>query len=590
MLITEVPEFCGAEHILAQRAKDRATGEAVYAMVDWYKEYASKFGTVLNENPSPGNVAGGLLNITIKSLGAIAKAGTTRVEGVVGYAEVPKGHGLWLMQGPGYDQESTPGLVAAGAQVVVFTTGRGTTIGNAIAPVVKLASNTGVHARMSRDLDLSAGGVIDGTETIDAGRRARLRPRRARRFGRGAGQGRGDQAPRVRNLGRAIGVALMRAAVLVAPGRMHVRDVPVVSPGPGEVQLRVSAVGLCGTDFHIFSGHGNYHSDATGRLVPLEESPQILGHEFAGVVEEAGNRVGDLKAGDLVIVDQGRNCVSEGRPLCEYCSTGDSHQCAGYGEHGITGLPGALAECITVPAVNAIRVEGVPRDRAALTEPLACIVHSSDMVERCDDAVPASARAERTTSVRTVLIFGGGPAGLLFTQYLRNALGVRWPGDRLGAERAEAQLRGALWRDGDRSRQLSTLREAVDELTSAAAPSTPSMPPGAGSVFDAAAVGAPQAGHGPALRPRARRRGLERAEQRAVPRAVAGLAGRRLGRLRARRPADDVSARAGTARDRAASTSTSFITHRYHSLDEVPGAFAGAHEAPDYVKGVVELN
>jgi arabinonate dehydratase len=168
VIITEVPEFCGAEHILAQRAKDHATGEAVYRMVDWYKEYASKFGTVLNENPSPGNVAGGLLNITIKSLGAIAKAGTTRVEGVVDYAELPAGKGLWLMQGPGYDQESTPGLVAAGAQIVVFTTGRGTTIGNAIAPVVKLASNTPVYERMSRDLDLSAGGIIDGTETIEA--------------------------------------------------------------------------------------------------------------------------------------------------------------------------------------------------------------------------------------------------------------------------------------------------------------------------------------------------------------------------------------------------------------------------------------
>ncbi len=167
VVITEVPEFCGAEHILAQRARDRATGEAVYQMVDWYKDYASKFGTVLNENPSPGNVAGGLLNITIKSLGAIAKAGTTRVEGVTGYAEVPSGRGLWLMQGPGYDQESTPGLVAAGAQVVVFTTGRGTTIGNAIAPVVKLASNTPIFERMSRDLDLSAGGIIDGTETIE---------------------------------------------------------------------------------------------------------------------------------------------------------------------------------------------------------------------------------------------------------------------------------------------------------------------------------------------------------------------------------------------------------------------------------------
>jgi altronate hydrolase len=167
VLLTEVPEFCGAEHILANRAKDAETGRAVYRMVDWYKDYAAKFGAVLNQNPSPGNVAGGLLNITIKSLGAISKAGTTRVEGVVEYAETPTSRGVNLMQGPGYDQETTPGLVAAGATVVVFTTGRGTTIGNAIVPVVKLASNTSVFERMSRDIDLSAGGVIDGTETID---------------------------------------------------------------------------------------------------------------------------------------------------------------------------------------------------------------------------------------------------------------------------------------------------------------------------------------------------------------------------------------------------------------------------------------
>src|SRR5919205_224840 len=167
VLITEVPEFCGAEHIIAHRAKDAETGRAVYRMIDWYKDYASKFGAVLNQNPSPGNVAGGLLNITIKSLGAMSKAGTTRVEGVVEYAETPKGHGLHIMQGPGYDQESTPGLVAAGANVVVFTTGRGTTIGNAITPVIKLASNTRVFEKMQNDLDLSAGGVVDGTESID---------------------------------------------------------------------------------------------------------------------------------------------------------------------------------------------------------------------------------------------------------------------------------------------------------------------------------------------------------------------------------------------------------------------------------------
>ncbi len=168
VLITEVPEFCGAEHVFANRARNAEVGRQVYATVDWYKEYASKFGSVLGENPSPGNKAGGLLNIAIKSLGAMAKAGTTRVEGCTGYAERPERRGLHLMQGPGYDQESTPGLVGAGATVVVFTTGRGTTIGNAIAPVVKLASNTPIFERMQGDLDLSAGGVIDGTEAIES--------------------------------------------------------------------------------------------------------------------------------------------------------------------------------------------------------------------------------------------------------------------------------------------------------------------------------------------------------------------------------------------------------------------------------------
>ncbi len=166
VLLTEVPEFCGAEHVLASRAKDSEIGRKIFRMVDWYKEYASKFGAVLNQNPSTGNKAGGLLNITIKSLGAISKAGTTRIEDCVEYAEVPTKRGVNLMQGPGYDQESTPGLVAAGATAIIFTTGNGTTIGNAIAPVIKLASNNGVFERMSRDIDISAGNIIEGTESI----------------------------------------------------------------------------------------------------------------------------------------------------------------------------------------------------------------------------------------------------------------------------------------------------------------------------------------------------------------------------------------------------------------------------------------
>ncbi len=168
VILTEVPEFCGAEHILAHRARDFETGKKIYAMVDWFKKYASRFGAVLNENPSTGNIKGGLLNITIKSLGAIAKAGTTRIEDCIEYAEPPVRRGVNLMQGPGYDQESTPALVAAGATAVIFTTGRGTTIGNAIAPVIKLASNNAIFERMSNDLDVSAGNIIEGTESIES--------------------------------------------------------------------------------------------------------------------------------------------------------------------------------------------------------------------------------------------------------------------------------------------------------------------------------------------------------------------------------------------------------------------------------------
>lgn len=166
VILSEVPEFCGAEHLLARRARNHEVGQEVYAMVDWYRTQAARLGKDLAMNPSPGNIKGGLLNITIKSLGAIAKGGTTPVEGTMDYGCLPPRRGLNLMQGPGYDQESVPGLVASGATVVVFTTGRGTTIGNAICPVIKLASNTAIFERMQGDLDLNAGTVVDGTETI----------------------------------------------------------------------------------------------------------------------------------------------------------------------------------------------------------------------------------------------------------------------------------------------------------------------------------------------------------------------------------------------------------------------------------------
>ncbi|HYU37549.1 MAG TPA: alcohol dehydrogenase catalytic domain-containing protein, partial [Gemmatimonadales bacterium] len=150
----------------------------------------------------------------------------------------------------------------------------------------------------------------------------------------------------------------MKAAVLVQPGQIELREVPCPAPGPRDVLVRVTAVGLCGTDLHIFAGHVNYNRDRRGRAIPLRDEAQILGHEIAGVVEEAGGAVDDLGAGDRVVVDQGRNCVSAARsPACEYCASGDSHQCEFYREHGITGLPGGFAEYLTIPAVNAVRTD-----------------------------------------------------------------------------------------------------------------------------------------------------------------------------------------------------------------------------------------
>jgi L-iditol 2-dehydrogenase len=207
----------------------------------------------------------------------------------------------------------------------------------------------------------------------------------------------------------------MKASVLCDVNRLEVRDVPRPAISPYEVLIRVAAVGLCGTDAHIFAGHANYNTNEYGSAIPLALQPQILGHEITGTIEEVGRAVEDLREGDHVVVDQGLNCVSRRREiLCEYCRTGNSHQCEFYREHGITGLPGGLAEFIAVPAVNAVKITAsLDSEIAALVEPLGCIIHSSEMV--------AKARAERR--VRSVLICGAGPAGLLFTQYLRNVLG-----------------------------------------------------------------------------------------------------------------------------------------------------------------------
>ena len=217
---------------------------------------------------------------------------------------------------------------------------------------------------------------------------------------------------------------MMKASVLYDVARLEVRDVPCPAISPYEVLVKTTAVGLCGTDAHIFAGHANYNTNEYGQPISLAVQPQILGHEISGVIEEAGSAVKNLRAGDRVVIDQGLNCVSRRREvLCEYCRSGHSHQCEFYREHGITGLPGGLAEFIAVPAVNAVKITTpIEPAAAALVEPLGCIIHSSDTVakSRARHAINSTAPESR---VRSVLICGAGPAGLLFTQYLRNVLG-----------------------------------------------------------------------------------------------------------------------------------------------------------------------
>lgn len=243
---------------------------------------------------------------------------------------------------------------------------------------------------------------------------------------------------------------------------MAVRQVPDPELAPHEVLLRVRAVGVCGTDLHLFQGHGNYNFDLQGRMIPLTVQPQILGHEFAGEIAETGREVKDLKTGGLVLCDQGQNCHSQRRrPLCAYCSTGDSHQCVYYKEHGITGLQGALAEWIAVPAVNCLRLpDGMPVEQGALVEPLGCVLHAMNRME----AALARYTFGGPERIRHILIFGSGPAGLLFLQYLRNV--KQFDGTILVVDVRENNLKLAEQLGGTPfNAKRANLEEAVRETT-----------------------------------------------------------------------------------------------------------------------------
>jgi altronate hydrolase len=168
-ILGETPEIYGAEHILTRRAISREVGEKLVERIKWWEHYTSMFGAEINNNPSPGNKEGGLTTIYEKSLGAIAKAGSTAMVDVYRYAEPVTAKGFVVMDTPGYDPVSMTGIVAGGANVCVFTTGRGSVFGCKPVPSIKVATNSPLYNHMIGDMDINAGKVLEGMSLEQVG-------------------------------------------------------------------------------------------------------------------------------------------------------------------------------------------------------------------------------------------------------------------------------------------------------------------------------------------------------------------------------------------------------------------------------------
>ncbi|MFD2368703.1 UxaA family hydrolase [Brevibacillus sp. GCM10020057] len=172
-ILAETTELIGAEHLLAERAVDDKVAKRVYEVIQAMENRAILMGVdIRTGNPSPGNIRGGLSSLEEKSLGAANKAGSRPLQELIDYAQAPSKKGLVWMDTPGHDIEQLTGMVAGGAQIVLFTTGRGTPTGSPIAPVIKIATNTAIFEKMGDNIDVNAGTIIDGTESISSvGRR-----------------------------------------------------------------------------------------------------------------------------------------------------------------------------------------------------------------------------------------------------------------------------------------------------------------------------------------------------------------------------------------------------------------------------------
>jgi altronate hydrolase len=165
-VLSETPEIYGGEHLLTRRAVSVDVAEKLLARIAWWEAYTKRNQMQMDNNPSAGNKAGGLTTILEKSLGAIAKSGTTNLVDVVEFAQPIVARGFVYMDTPGYDPVSATGQVAGGANLICFTTGRGSAYGCAPSPSLKLATNTALWQRQEDDVDINCGGVVDGTETV----------------------------------------------------------------------------------------------------------------------------------------------------------------------------------------------------------------------------------------------------------------------------------------------------------------------------------------------------------------------------------------------------------------------------------------